>query len=214
LQISLIIVHDDSFAKMLSILKTIFFMILSPFKSIYGFFCKKKCRKFLNQSNGESNVNPVSASNSQNYSQEGDHHVVNLQFEQSWDNDWTLENEADKTTNKIEQYRNQLKVEKQKSNNSENAEENPDVNFFVDMEPQNVRQAKVFVGQSANNTQERRNRLSVSASDQVFEESDPTLRNWEEENQNESLGWEAEEDDITDVLKEHRKMRKMNVAYH
>ena len=148
-------------------------MILSPFKSIYGFFCKKKCRKFLNQSNGESNVNPVSASNSQNYSQEGDHHVVNLQFEQSWDNDWTLENEADKTTNKIEQYRNQLKVEKQKSNNSENAEENPDVNFFVDMEPQNVRQAKVFVGQSANNTQERRNRLSVSASDQVFEESDP-----------------------------------------
>ena len=36
------------------------------------------------------------------------------------------------------------------------------------------------------------------------------LQNWGEGGNEEVIGWDAEEEDITDVLKEHRRMRKMN----
>jgi hypothetical protein len=45
-----------------------------------------------------------------------------------------------------------------------------DINFFVDMEPDNVRQARVYVGANRNNDhrgRSDRNRLSVSTSEDV-----------------------------------------------
>ena len=37
------------------------------------------------------------------------------------------------------------------------------------------------------------------------------LQNWGEDANNDNIaGWDAEEEDITDVLKEHRRLRKMN----
>ena len=46
----------------------------------------------------------------------------------------------------------------------------PDINFFAEMEPENIAQAKIFVGGNGSNLSERKNRLSFSMYEQVPEE--------------------------------------------
>ena len=49
----------------------------------------------------------------------------------------------------------------------------PDINFFAEMEPENIAQAKIFVGGNGSNNghlSERKNRLSFSMNEQVPEE--------------------------------------------
>ena len=175
---------------MLNIIKTILLTILSPFKAIFALFCRKRFRKILEKTKSEENLN-------QNNSQD---HTI-LDFDQSWNKDFKLEDQNSNAA-KIQQYRSQL-YNRQKSENETLAQENS-VNFFQDMEPENIRQAKIFVGK---NQKMSENRLSVSNS---VLEAETSLGNWGE-NSAENQGWEAEEEDLNDVLKEHRKMRKGNV---
>jgi len=148
-------------------------------------------------------------------------HIVD--FDQAWSNNWDTEGEQNVNQNssqitpvdKIEQYRSEIC--RQKSKPVDATEVEPDINFFAEMEPENIAQAKVFVGGNGSNNghlSERKNRLSVSMSEQVPEEKsnvgDPMLMNWGEVAEIDEAvgGWDPEEDDITDVLKEHRRMRK------
>jgi len=116
--------------------------------------------------------------------------------------------------NKIEQYRSEIC--RQKSQPVDATEVEPDINFFAEMEPENIAQAKIFVGGNGSNNghlSERKNRLSFSMNEQVPEEKsngDPMLMNWGEVAEIDEAvgGWDPEEEDITDVLKEHRRMRK------
>ncbi len=158
---------------MLHLLKSILLVILSPFKYIFDILCKKRFRKLF-RSKSEENLT-ASPLNSNQVGQPQDHHVVNL--EQNWDNDWAVE-DTNSNAAKIQQYREQLYFSRQRSKTEEPVPEESKVNFFADMEPEKISQAKVFVGSNSANRQmsDRRNRLSFSASEQVPELSDPVRK--------------------------------------
>lgn len=177
---------------MLSVFKTIFFLIISPFKAIYNWLFRRRLQKLY-----EPKTPPPDPAEQNNA-----HHIVD--FDQSWDNDWGA-NETENNVSKIEQYRSQL-IRQRSESKSESAER--EMNFFADMEPQSVRQAKVFVG--TNSYQDSRSRLSVS-NDQTYQPvADTGLKDWNESQEN--AGWDAEEEDVSNILKEHRKMRKYNLS--
>ena len=100
-------------------------------------------------------------------------HIVD--FDQAWSNNWDTEGEQNvnqkssqmNPVNKIEQYRSEIC--RQKSQPVDATEVEPDINFFAEMEPENIAQAKIFVGGNSH-LSERKNRLSVSMSEQVPEE--------------------------------------------
>ena len=104
-------------------------------------------------------------------------HIVD--FDQAWSNNWDTEGEQNvnqkssqiNPVNKIEQYRSEIC--RQKSQPADATEVEPDINFFAEMEPENIAQAKIFVGGNASNNghlSERKNRLSFSMNEQVPEE--------------------------------------------
>merc|ERR1711935_107071 len=157
---------------MLTILKTIFCFILSPFRAIFNFLCRKRFRKLLlptkvsevnlsaksQENNSQNQGTPIQNGNS------SDTHVVDFQFGQSWNDNWDDPNGTDPNPNtvqelspeeKIQQYRNEVCRQKSQPDPSEIE---PDVNFFEDMEPDNVAQAKFFVGGGAKTLSERTNR--------------------------------------------------------
>ena len=137
----------DSLA-MLGLFKTVLFLVLSPFRAIYNWLFRRRIQKLYSE--------PPSPENNQSKSSS---HVVD--FDQSWSNDW---NNSDKDTNvsKIDQYRQQLIRQRSESKSDQTGDVVANVDFFSDMEPQNVRQAKVFVGSNANQQNLHVNRLSVS----------------------------------------------------
>ena len=105
-------------------------------------------------------------------------HIVD--FDQAWSNNWDTEGEQNvnqnssqiNPVNKIEQYRSEIC--RQKSQPVDATEIEPDVNFFAEMEPENIAQAKIFVGGNGSNNghlSERKNRLSFSMNEQVPEET-------------------------------------------
>ena len=132
---------------MLGIFKTILFLVLSPFRPIYNWLFRRRIQKLYSEPPSPENQSKSSS------------HVVD--FDQSWSNDWT----SDKDTNasKIDQYRQQLIRQRSESKSDQTGDAVANIDFFSDMEPQNVRQAKVFVGSSNANQQNLHvNRLSVS----------------------------------------------------
>ena len=138
---------------MLSVFKTIFFLIISPFRTLYNWLFRRRLQKLY-----EPSTPPDSANNVQPNSNNASHHIVD--FDQSWsNNDWGMENEAMNNVSQTELYRNQL-IRQRSESKSEPAPVETEVNFFADMEPQSVRQAKVFVG--SNPYPDNRSRLSVS----------------------------------------------------
>jgi len=179
---------------MLGIFKTILFLVLSPFRAIYNWLFRRRIQKLYSE--------PPSPENQAKSSS----HVVD--FDQSWSNDWT----SDKDTNasKIDQYRQQLIRQRSESKSDQTGDAVANIDFFSDMEPQNVRQAKVFVGSSNANQQNLHvNRLSVSTDEAYQPAQDAGLKDWGDNNE-ENIGWEADEEDVSDILREHRKMRKYN----
>ena len=144
---------------MLGLFKSILFIILTPFRWLFNRFCKRRFRKLFH-SKSEENI-----ANVEKVSKVGDHTVLDLDAEQSWSNDWPQEDEK---AAKIEQYRRQLVSAKESEAARDQAEDH--VNFFADMEPQNVRQPKIFVGQAQHTfRQNSRNRLSISKDDASLE---------------------------------------------
>ena len=51
---------------------------------------------------------------------------------------------------------------------------------------------------------------STSSNLFFYKNSFQGLKDWGENNAN--AGWDAEEEDVTDILREHRRMRKMNAV--
>ena len=132
---------------MIGLCKTVFFLVLSPFRAIYNWLFRRRIQKLYSEPPSPENQSKSSS------------HVVD--FDQSWSNDWT----SDKDTNasKIDQYRQQLIRQRSESKSDQTGDAVANIDFFSDMEPQNVRQAKVFVGSSNANQQNLHvNRLSVS----------------------------------------------------
>jgi len=187
---------------MLSVFKTIFFLIISPFRTLYNWLFRRRLQKLY-----EPSTPPDSANNVQPNSNNASHHIVD--FDQSWsNNDWGMENEAMNNVSQTELYRNQL-IRQRSESKSEPAPVETEVNFFADMEPQSVRQAKVFVG--SNPYPDNRSRLSVS-NDEAYQPIPETgLKDWNE-GQEGDAGWDAEEEDVSNILREHRKMRKYNLS--
>ena len=134
---------------MIGLCKTVFFLVLSPFRAIYNWLFRRRIQKLYSE--------PPSPEN-QSKSSSSTHHVVD--FDQSWGNDWTSDN--DTNASKIDQYRQQLIRQRSESKSDQTVEAVANVDFFSDMEPQNVRQAKVFVGSNNANQNSHFNRLSVS----------------------------------------------------
>ena len=86
-----------------------------------------------------------------------------------WQTDWDVKAKSE-TECKIEQYRNS----RMNAKKPEPGTGDPD--FFSDMAPTSVRQAKVFVGTEKSETSlQRVNRLSVSYEEQI--QSDPVIEN-------------------------------------
>lgn len=137
---------------MLGIFKSILLTLLSPLRWFFNYFCKRRFRK-LTYSKSEENLAPSCDVNNSR-----DHTVLDFDQQQSWNNDWN--SEEDEKAAKIEQYRRELVAASNKEDEIQGAE---DVNFFADMEPQNVRQPKVFVGQQ--NKSDSKSRLSISIDD-------------------------------------------------
>ena len=135
---------------MLGLFKTVFFIVLYPFRAIYNWFFRRRIQKIYEPQSPVISPQSVQQQNS-------NHHIVD--FDQSWNSDWGSM-DTEQNASKIEQYRSQL-IRQRSEPKAEMAVEN--TNFFADMEPQNVRQAKVFVGSNSN--QNTRNRLSVSNDD-------------------------------------------------
>ena len=137
---------------MLGLFKTVLFLVLLPFRAIYNWLFRRRIQKLYSE--------PPSPEKNQSKSSS---HVVD--FDQSWSNDW---NNSDKDTNvsKIDQYRQQLIRQRSESKSDQTTGDGAvvaNVDFFSDMEPQNVRQAKVFIGSNAHDQQNLHvNRLSVS----------------------------------------------------
>ena len=129
---------------MLSLLKRIICAFLIPIKAVLSRFCPRKV-----------STSPKIDENHR-YQNEPSH-VVDF----DWQTDWDVKTKT-KTECKIEQYRNNRIAKKSES---EIPEKSGDPDFFADMAPTTVRQAKVFVG--TNESQERVNRLSVSYDEQV-----------------------------------------------
>ena len=165
---------------MLHILKTIFCFILSPFRAIFNCLCRKRFRKYLlptkvcedNKSQCCAKNVENSQSNFQNGNNSSDSHVVDFQFDsgETWNDNWDDTNTVKELSpaEKIEQYRSELCRQKSQPAASEIE---PDINFFEDMEPEKITQAKFFVGGGLS---DRKNRLSVSMNDhQIPQNNDP-----------------------------------------
>ena len=169
---------------MFHIIKAIFCFLLSPFRALHNWCCKKRLRKYLlpTKVSEEDLIKPqhndmhekVGLLSPDNSSED---HIVD--FDQAWSNNWDTEGEQNVNQNssqitpvdKIEQYRSEIC--RQKSKPVDATEVEPDINFFAEMEPENIAQAKVFVGGNGSNNghlSERKNRLSVSMSEQIPEE--------------------------------------------
>ena len=99
------------------------------------------------------------------------------------------------TSDHIAAYRQHVSVARQKSL-SEEKEEEPDL--FSDMAPQIKKQQKIYVGKDSPN--QRKNRLVAQNIDPIITMG-AELGNWGDEN----TGWEAEDEDIIDVMKEHKR---------
>ena len=87
-----------------------------------------------------------------------------------WQTDWDVKAKS-QTECKIEQYRNSRMMAKKETSPALGT---GDPDFFSDMAPTSVRQAKVFVGTSETSL-ERVNRLSVSYEEQI--QNDPVIKN-------------------------------------
>ena len=167
---------------MLHIIKAFFCLLLSPFRALHNWCCKKRLRKYLlpTKVSEEDLIKPqkhndihekVGLVSPNNPSED---HIVD--FDQAWSNNWDTEGEQNvnqkssqiNPVNKIEQYRSEIC--RQKSRPVDATEIEPDVNFFAEMEPENIAQAKIFVGGNGSNLSERKNRLSFSMNGQVPEE--------------------------------------------
>ena len=163
---------------MLQVLKTIIIFILSPFRALFNYLCKKRFRKYLLPTKCEDPIVPNEKETNQDnriVNNSSDHHVVDFQFDQSWSNDWDNDNVKSNhiltPEDKIQEYRNQICRQKSQPDASET---NADVNFFADMEPDNIAQAKIYVGSpKSGQLSERKNRLSVSTTEQYPENNDP-----------------------------------------
>ena len=170
---------------MLHIIKAFFCLLLSPFRALHNWCCKKRLRKYLLPTKvSEEDLNKAQQHNdihknvgvlSPNNSSED--HIVD--FDQAWSDNWDTEGEQNvnqkssqiNPVNKIEQYRSEIC--RQKSQPVDATEVEPDINFFAEMEPENIAQAKIFVGGNGSNNghlSERKNRLSFSMNEQVPEE--------------------------------------------
>ena len=166
---------------MLHIIKTIFCFLLSPFRALHNWCCKKRLRKYLLPTK-VSEEDLIKAQHNDMHEKVGllspdnssEDHIVD--FDQAWSNNWDTEGEQNvnqkssqiNPVNKIEQYRSEIC--RQKSQPVDATEVEPDINFFAEMEPENIAQAKVFVGGNGSNLSERKNRLSFSMNEQVPEE--------------------------------------------
>ena len=137
---------------MLSVFKTIFFLIISPFRTVYNWLFRRRLQKLYEPSSPPNSANNIQPNDNTS------HHIVD--FDQSWsNNDWGgMENEAN--VSQTELYRNQLIRQRSESTSQPASSVEAEVNFFADMEPQSVRQAKVYVG--SNSYSDNRSRLSVS----------------------------------------------------
>ena len=87
-----------------------------------------------------------------------------------WQTDWDVKAKS-QTECKIEEYRNSRMMAKKETSPAFGT---GDPDFFSDMAPTSVRQAKVFVGTSETSL-ERVNRLSVSYEEQI--QNDPVIKN-------------------------------------
>merc|ERR1712062_815087 len=172
--------------KMMSILKRIICAILIPFKMVFYRFCPRKV-----------STSPENQQRYQNIKESS--HVVDF----DWQTDWDVKAKS-QTECKIEEYRNSRMMAKKETSPALGT---GDPDFFSDMAPTSVRQAKVFVGTERSETSlERVNRLSVSYEEQI--QSDPSLKDWGAIDEPET-GWDPDDEDISDVLKEHKKNEKI-----
>lgn len=87
------------------------------------------------------------------------------------------------------------------NNTAAQNDDEPEQDFFADMAPTVLRQQRLFVG--ASNRQDQ-SRLNFVASPDLLPPADANLRNWDERDK----GWEAEEDDVKDILREQRRHRR------
>ena len=107
--------------------------------------------------------------------------------------------EAPKTTSDhIAAYRQHVAVARQ---NSVTEEEKPEEDLFSDMAPEIKKQKKVFVGKES--PSQRQSRLSAQNVDPIITMG-AELGNWGDQN----TGWEAEDEDLIDVLKEQKKAKR------
>ena len=130
---------------MLSLLKRIICAFLIPIKAVLSRFCPRKV-----------STSPKIDENHR-YQNEPSH-VVDF----DWQTDWDVKSKT-KTECKIEQYRNNRIAKKSESELPEKSG-GGDPDFFADMAPTTVRQAKVFVGTNPSSLEY--NRLSVSYDEQ------------------------------------------------
>ena len=138
----------------MSILKRIICAILIPFKMVFHRFCPRKV-----------STSPENQQRYQNIKESS--HVVDF----DWQTDWDVKAKSE-TECKIEQYRNS----RMNAKKPDPALGTGDPDFFSDMAPTSVRQAKVFVGTEKSETSlQRVNRLSVSYEEQ--NQSDPVIEN-------------------------------------
>merc|ERR1712062_302242 len=114
--------------KMMSILKRIICAILIPFKMVFYRFCPRKV-----------STSPENQQRYQNIKESS--HVVDF----DWQTDWDVKAKSE-TECKIDQYRNS----RMNAKKPEPGTIDPD--FFSDMAPTSVRQAKVFVGTEKSET--------------------------------------------------------------
>ena len=131
--------------------------------------------------------------------------LINDEGGTNWeDDDWdSCEVVVDKpnipqtTSDHIAAYRQHVEVARQASV-TEEKEMEPDL--FSDMAPSIKKQKKIFVGKK--NPSQRENRLSAQNTDPI-NTMGAELGNWGDE----ITGWEPEDEDIIDVMKEQKRRK-------
>ena len=98
------------------------------------------------------------------------------------------------TSDHIAEYRQHVAVARQRSL----SEKEEEIDLFSDMEPKINKQKKLFIGPKSQAIRE--NRLSAQTTDPILSLGSE-LENWDEKN----AGWEAEDEDMIDVMKEHKR---------
>lgn len=111
------------------------------------------------------------------------------------------------TTDHISAYRQHMILAKQKSEEAKEREDATEQDLFSDMAPTIKRQKKVFVGERRGNGAEQGSRLRAVEQDPLMS-AGAELGTWEDGGSSNAAGWQPEDDDLGEVLREQKRSRR------